>query len=105
MDANEILKRDAELRAHAAEVTWISKMAGEWVNGPFYGDAHVRPFTYLRAIAAAERALIEAVGAWIEGVKIDPNDNRAQDIDLSKYHLKMCEAYRALLAAMAEAQR
>lgn len=99
MGADEILKRDAELRAHAAEITWISSMMGLWREGPFDGDAHVRPFTYLRAIAAAERALIEAVGAWLKSDIDGVWESEAAAAD------QVEQVYRALLAAMEEAQR
>lgn len=87
MNADEILKRDAELRAVARAADKLP---------PDVGDAR----WYLASIAAAERALIEAVGAWIVA------DQMIDDLaPVNQAADRIADAYRALLAAMEEAQR
>lgn len=84
MSVDDILKRDADLRRVAAHGAYARHPVG---------------VMYIRAIAAAERALIEAVRAWVVADTKGGWESEAAAADTVE------QAYRALLAAMEEAQR
>lgn len=97
MNADEILRRDAELREEACDSTSADPLDVEQIK------RQVRGQMYLANIAPAERALIEAVRTWRDLTwKVgEPDRPRNVTAEIGV----MCHAYDALLAAMEEAQR